>query len=731
MESSPAALKLLCLTLCGCTDIAGAMTTSPTHAATVIARELNLAERGVAAVLALLDEGATVPFIARYRKERTGSLDDLQVSQIAARRGVLAELVARRKAIERAIAEQGAMTAALLDRLAACRTRAELEDVYAPFKKRRKTRGDVAREAGYGPIAAEILRQPNQPRMSRPSDEALAGARDIVAEELANTPALRALIRKLLAEHGRVTAKKKRGLKVPAGSPAPFEAFYGQDEAVRRIPSHRYLAICRGEDQGALSVSVAIDLDRTLDALLRRIRYVPRSPLGPVLREAAADSLKRLLLPAATTAVRAELKQRADEAAIDVFGRNLTALLMAAPLGALPVVGIDPGIRTGCKCAVVTQAGEVVADATLYMVGRGSDHVEQARNKLRHLIDRYAPHAIAVGNGTGGRETEALVREVVKAHAPTVIVVSVNEAGASVYSASDIAREELPQLDVTIRGAVSIARRLQDPLAELVKIDPKAIGVGQYQHDVDQKALKQRLNDVVERCVNGVGVELSTASAPLLAQVAGIGPKLSRAIVAHRKASGGFASRRALRDVAGLGAKAFEQCAGFLRVSDGTHPLDASAVHPERYPIVERMAADLGVPLAKLVGDAALTKRIEPERYVSDDVGLPTLTDILRELEKPGRDPRKQFEAPAFRADVNTVDDLREGMVLSGVVTNVTDFGAFVDVGVHQDGLVHVSKLADTFVRDPHAVVSAGDRVSVRVLDVDVKRKRISLQRMG
>jgi uncharacterized protein len=688
-----------------------------------IAASLSLPPRGVAAVVALLDEGATVPFIARYRKERTGSLDEVQIRDIAEHRQSLLDLMARRKTVEAAIAEQGALTPALLARLQACRTRAELEDLYAPFKKSRKTRADKAREAGYGPLAELILRQVDRLER-RPAPDALAGAQDIVAEELANRPELRRLLRDALARHGELVSKRKR--TAPAG-PSAYEAFYDATERVDRVPPHRYLAICRGEDEGFLSVSLTVDLGRAVDNVLRRIHYEPRSPLGPALRDAAEDSLKRLLIPAAETAVRADLKAHADRASIAVFAQNLQALLMASPFGGRKVLGVDPGIRTGCKCVVVAPTGEVLAEATLYLVGREDPRALQT---LRQLLADHAPDAVAVGNGTGGREAEAAIRAVVTAHAPAVVVVSVNEAGASVYSASDLARAELPDMDVTVRGAVSIARRFQDPLAELVKIDPKAIGVGQYQHDVDQAALRQRLSDVVESCVNRVGVNLSTASAPLLAQVAGIGPKLSQSIVAERERRGPFPSRAALLKVPGLGAKTYEQCAGFLRVPGAANPLDATAVHPERYAVVERMARDLGVPLSRLVGDPALAQSIALERYVDADLGLPTLRDILAELQKPGRDPRSAFEPPKFRDDLHSISDLRDGMELEGVVTNVTDFGAFVDIGVHQDGLIHVSKLATQFVRDPHAIVRPGDRIAVRVLSVDTTRKRISLERL-
>ncbi len=510
-------------------------------------------------------------------------------------------------------------------------------------------------------------------------------------------------------------------------APTKFEAYYDFQERAKTIPSHRYLAIVRGEEEGVLRVKVRID-DAALAVEIAPAAGLRRgSPFGKELEAALADATKRLLVPSIESDVRAELKERADLGAVAVFAENVSKLLLAAPLGRRVVLGIDPGQRTGCKCAVVDDTGKLVAHTRLLLVG-GAGALEQAKRTFAELLAKHRPHAIAVGNGTHGRETADFCRgELTAAGRADVVVVLVNEAGASVYSASEVAREEFPELDLTVRGAISIARRLQDPLAELVKIDPKAIGVGQYQHDVDQPTLARKLDEVVERCVNAVGVEVNTASAPLLARVAGVGPSLAKKIVAHRDKSGAFRSRRDLLKVSGLGPKAFEQAAGFVRIREGTHPLDASGVHPERYALVERIAKERGVELATLVGNEELARGIPWASYANDEVGPPTLEDIQREVSKPGRDPRETFTAPTFRDDVRKLEDVSSGMVLEGVVTNVTAFGAFVDVGVHQDGLVHVSQLADRFVKDPHAVVKVGERVKVRVLEVDLARKRLAL----
>ena len=697
---------------------------------------LNLRRADVDAALALFEAGATVPFVARYRKEATGGLDEVQLRAIGEQKQFLQELAQRRGTIIDAIRKQGKLTEALAAKIHQCTNKTALEDLYAPFKKRRKTRGDTAREKGLAPLADKIFAQGRgghpvddarrfvqRANGVNTVDEALQGARDIVAEQLAMDVALRGLVRDAVSQHGRLRSKlAKKGI-----DGQQFKDYLDYEERAARVPSHRYLAVCRGENEGVLSVSVRPDLERTLQGLLRRCRFYPQSPYGPLFRQAAEDSLKRLLLPSAERAVRTTLKVKADDAAIDVFQRNMEAVLLAAPLGPKPVLGIDPGIRTGCKCAMVGASGDLVRYETIYLVGRNNPQTDA----IIKLVKTYDPVAIAVGNGTGGRESESVIRTALKAAGLDVMVVSVNESGASIYSASDIARSELPDVDLTVRGAVSIARRLQDPLAELVKLPSRSVGVGQYQHDVDQGKLERRLDDVVESCVNRVGVDLNTASPALLGYVAGIGPKIAQAVVNYRTESGPFRARRQLKDVPGLGAKTFEQCAGFLRIQKGSDPLDASAVHPERYSLVNQMARDLKVPLGTLVGDPQLSSKICLADYESSDVGQATLRDILAELQKPGRDPRSNFEPPAFRDDVHTVDDLELGMILDGVVTNVTNFGAFVDIGVHRDGLVHISQLADRFVRSPHDVVQAGDALKVKVIEMDSQRKRISLSAKG
>ena len=706
--------------------------------APLIAKELSLPLAHVAAVLRLFDEGGTVPFIARYRKEAHGSLDEVQIRAIEERAAYLDELEKRRGTVLAEIQRQGKLTDELRARILACATKTELEDLYLPYRPRRRTRATIARELGLEPLARRIQAQPaaGDPvtEASRfvnveggvPDEEsALAGARDIVAEALAEDAEIRAMVRRRLARDGRLVSKVVPKMKETRGK---FEQYYEHAELLARIPSHRYLAIARGEQEKVLRVKVNLPDEALLPGIEVRAGVAPGSPFGAQLREAAADAYRRLLLPSVASEARAQLKERSEINAVEVFASNLENLLLAAPLGGAAVVGIDPGLRTGCKCVAVDATGRYLATETVY-INRGEGGQARARQQLGAFLRRHRPRAVAVGNGTGGRDAEALARQVIQddtALAGT-LAVQVSEAGASVYSASELAREEFPELDLTIRGAISIARRLQDPLAELVKIEPKAIGVGQYQHDVQQKVLARKLDEVVESCVNRVGVELNTASAPLLSRVAGVGPRLAKNIVAHREAGGAFATRRQLLKVKGLGPKAYEQAAGFLRLRGGKNPLDASAVHPERYGLVKRMAADLKVPLDKLVGDEALVSGIQVESYVGPDVGEPTLRDIVQELGKPGRDPRDDFQAPRFRDDVQEMTDLAPDMTLEGVVTNVTNFGAFVDVGVHQDGLVHISELADHFVKDPHQVVKVGDRISVRVLSVDLERKRVSL----
>jgi uncharacterized protein len=703
----------------------------------LLVAELKLPAAGVAAVIKLMAEGATVPFIARYRKEATGNLDEVQIRAIGERFEYVTELEGRRASVLAEIEKQGKLTPELAAKLRAAVTKAELEDLYLPFKPKRRTRAVIALERGLGPLAEALWAQTPgasaetlAAKFVDPAKEvpdvaaALAGARDVCAERLAEDAELRRRVRQAYLTSGVIEVKKR---KEHADKTTKFDMYADFAEPLAKLPSHRFLAIRRGEDEGVLRSALALELEPHLPFAASRIPIQPGSPFRAELEQVVADAVDRIVAPSVTVDVRIELKLRSDQEAIRVFAQNLRELLLAAPLGGKAVLGIDPGQRTGCKCAVVDETGKVVAHETIYLV-QGDGALAKARETLRRLCREHRPRAVAVGNGTHGRETEAFVRELLAAEGVTeVFCVSVNEAGASVYSASDVARDEFPDLDLTVRGAVSIARRLQDPLAELVKVDPKSIGVGQYQHDVSQVALGQKLDEVVESCVNSVGVELNTASAWLLSRVAGIGLTLAKRIVQHRNEHGPFKSRRALLDVSGLGPRTFEQAAGFLRVREGAHPLDASAVHPERYTLVERMAADLDVPLASVIGNAALLRRIELARYQSGDVGEFTLKDILTELDKPGRDPRKSFEPPKFREDVRELADLKPGMELEGVVTNITAFGAFVDVGVHQDGLVHISQLADRFVSNPHEVVKVGDRIQVRVLEVDLERRRIAL----
>lgn len=714
-----------------------APTLPPFDPVPVLARELALPERGVAAVVKLLAEGATVPFIARYRKELTGGLDEVQIRAIEERRIYVLELEERRAAIVNSIAEQGQLTEALRGKILGCETKAALEDLYLPFKPKRRTRAMIARERGLAPLAERILAQPNDGDPAAEAGKfvdaakevadvkaALAGARDIVAERIAEDAAVRTLVREACLAEGKVESSV---LPDKVGTPTKFELYYEFSESLAAIPSHRFLAVRRGEQEGVLRVKIGLPADAVTPRIEAKVGLAAASPFAGELAAAVRDSYVRLLAPGIETDLRIELKMKADRDAVEVFAQNLRTLLLAAPLGGKAVIGVDPGLRSGCKCVAIDATGAYHEAITIYP-GQGAGADARARQELLAFVRKHGPSAIAVGNGTGGREAEALVREVLaEAGLKDILVVAVNEAGASVYSASEVAREEFPELDLTLRGAISIGRRLQDPLAELVKIDPKAIGVGQYQHDVYQPLLARKLDQVVESCVNHVGVDLNTASAPLLSRVAGLRPSVARSIVEHRTSHGAFRSRAALMAVPGLGPRGFEQAAGFLRIRGGEHPLDASAVHPERYALVERIAADLGVGLAELVGSAALAARVVVEKYLGEGVGEPTLRDILGELQKPGRDPRDRFDPPKFRADITAITDLKPDMVLEGVVTNVTAFGAFVDVGVHQDGLVHISQLSDRFVKDPHSVVKAGDKLKVRVLEVDPTRKRISL----
>ncbi|GLC27680.1 Tex family protein [Roseisolibacter agri] len=701
-----------------------------------VATELSLPARSVANTLALFDEGNTLPFIARYRKEVTGNLDEVQLRDVRDRADYLRELEERRAAILKSIEEQGKLTDDLRARVNGVVSKQGLEDLYLPYKPKRRTRAMIARERGLEPLAellwagdaddaaveAAAAGYVDAAKEVPAVADALQGARDILAERVAEDAVLRGAVREATRARGAVKSAVVMGKE---NEVSKFQDYYDFSERLRDIPSHRVLAIRRGEEEGFLVWSIDAPVEEIMALMQETV--VGRRRAARLLGLVAQDAYKRLLAPSITVELRLELKTRADEEAIRIFGQNLEQLLLASPAGERVVIGLDPGFRTGVKVAVLSRTGAVVETDTWYL-----HQADRFAASLVRLAARHGAELIAIGNGTASRETEQAAKDALAAAGsalngarPQVVVV--NESGASVYSASDLAREELPDLDVSLRGAVSIARRLQDPLAELVKIDPKSIGVGQYQHDVNQPQLKRRLDEVVESCVNRVGVEVNTASVALLAYVAGVGPTLAQNIVKLRDERGGLRSRKDLLEVPRLGAKAFEQAAGFLRVRGGAHPLDASAVHPERYALVERIAADLGVSVPQLVGDEALAQKVEPQRYVSDEVGLPTLRDILSELRKPGRDPRESFELPAFRDDLKEPKDLQPGMVLEGVVTNIVAFGAFVDVGVHQDGLVHVSQLSDRYVADPNAAVRVGQKVRVTVMAVDLERNRIAL----
>ena len=678
-----------------------------------LSAELGIPGGQIAAVAKLLGEGNTIPFIARYRKEVHGNLDEVQISKIQERLGYYAELEDRRATILKSIDEQGKLTDDLRAKIEACMQKNALEDLYQPYKPKRRTRAMIAKEKGLEPLADKIWN--HEPYEG--SAEELQGARDILAERIADIADVRGLVRDAFAKKAVVTSEV---VTPKPTAPTKYEQYYDFQEPISEIPSHRFLAIRRGQKEGVLWVRLVVDKA----PLVARIAEIVGAGDDENLHLAVEDAYKRLLAPSCEIDVNVEKKLEADRQAVEVFAENLRHLLLAAPLGEKKVLAIDPGIRTGCKVAMLDATGKFLVNTVIYPMQRTAE----AQETLAKIVDHFHPEAVAVGNGTAGRETEAFVRDVLKLiGAKDVMVVSVSESGASVYSASEIARAEFPDLDLTVRGAISIGRRLQDPLAELVKIEPKAIGVGQYQHDVHQPLLDAKLDEVVVSCVNKVGVELNTASAPLLTRVSGVGPSLAKRIVAWRDENGAFRSRRDLLKVSGLGAKAFEQCAGFLRIRGAANPLDASAVHPERYALVETMAADLGVGVGELVGNALLADKIDVRRYITNDVGEPTLKDIVSELKKPGRDPRAVFEKPAFRDDVTTIDDVQEGMTLEGIVTNVAAFGAFVDIGVHQDGLVHVSELADRFIRDPNEVVKVGDKIKVKVIGVDKARQRISL----
>ena len=686
--------------------------------------------------MALFAEGATLPFVARYRKEVTGNLDEVQLGAIQERTAYLAELDARRDTVLKEIESQGKLTPELRKKIETTLSKTELEDLYLPYKPKRRTRATIARDRGLGPLADRILAQakgePARAELAAPFvggevpdiEAAFAGARDIVAETIADLAPVRAALRTHAVETGVISSTLLSGKEVEG---AKFKDYFDWKEPAAAVPSHRLLAMRRGEKEGFLRVGLVVDTGQAVDLIRHQIVTEPAASLAGELLAAITDGYERLLSPSIEIDVRLQMKERADLEAISVFAENLRNLLLSAPLGGKRVLAVDPGYRTGCKVAVIDEKGDL-QEHTVIFPSQSERKVGEAESELVALCKRFRIEALAVGNGTAGRETETFLRRLVKeGKLGEAKVIVVNEAGASVYSASEVAREELPNEDVTVRGAVSIGRRLQDPLAELVKIDPKSIGVGQYQHDVHQPTLKKALDGVVESCVNKVGVDLNTASVKLLGYVAGVGETLAKNIVVYRAEHGPFKSRSALREVPRFGPKAFEQSAGFLRIGDGANPLDNSSVHPESYDVVERMARDLGVDVTGLVGRPELAKKIELGKYVDERRGLPTLKDIVVELEKPGRDPRAEFEEVGFSPDVTEFEHVQEGMVLTGVVTNVTQFGAFVDVGVHQDGLVHVSELAHRFVKDPAEVVKVGERVKVRVLKVDTERRRIGL----
>jgi uncharacterized protein len=700
-----------------------------------IASELSIQPRQVAATAVLLEEGGTVPFIARYRKERTGELDEVKIMNIRDRLEQLEELDKRRDSIMKSLDERKLLTADLLKKIGAAETMNVLEDLYAPFRQKKRTRATTAKEKGLEPLADLIWAQDvtldvqaaakehagrewqiDEKKGTLTLDDALAGARDIIAERIAEDANARARMRTLYAEKGVVRSKVISG-KEEEG--AKFKDYFDWSEPAASAPSHRILAMRRGEAEGFLMVRLTPEETEAV-SLLESIFVKNKGAAAMQVRDAVHDCQKRLLGFAMEGEARLTVKKRADEEAIRVFAQNIREVLLAAPLGQKAVLGIDPGFRTGCKIVLLDKQGKLIGNDVIY-----PDREEEMSGRLiKAAIAKFNVEAIAIGNGTASRETEAFIRTL-KLPA-SIPVVMVNESGASIYSASEIAREEFPDKDITVRGAVSIGRRLMDPLAELVKLDPKSIGVGQYQHDVDQTALKKQLDDVVTSCVNNVGVELNTASKNLLAYVSGLNARVAGNIVAHRDENGPFKSRKELLKVAGLGPKAFEQAAGFLRIRDGGNPLDTSAVHPERYELVEKMAGDVGCSISDLLTDAQKRNRIDLKKYVSEEVGLPTLTDIVKELAKPGRDPRAQFEAFNF-GDVHTMNDLKPGMKLPGIVTNVTAFGAFVDIGVHQDGLVHVSQLSDDFVKNAADIVKPGQKVNVTVVEIDIPRKRIAL----
>lgn len=697
----------------------------------LISENLSLTARQVCNTLELLDSGATVPFISRYRKERTGSLDEVQIAAIQEQYDKLKTISKRKETIRTTIEEQGKLTPELQERIEQCWDANLLEDLYLPYKPKKRTKAEIARQKGLEPLALKIMMQrgcnldAEAQKFVRgevkDKEEALAGARDIIAEQVSENEEARKRVRRVFERTALITAKVIKGKEEEGDK---FKDYFDFQEPLRKCSSHRLLALRRGEAEGVLRVSITPAEDEDCLNQLNRQFVRSNDVCGRLVSEAVADSYKRLLRPSIETEFAAGSRIKAEEEAIRVFAANLKQLLLSPPLGQKRVLGIDPGFRTGCKVVCLDNQGTLLHNEAIFPHAPRNEYA-QAQRKLAQLVEQYNIEAIAIGNGTASRETERLVKSISFDREVQAFVVS--EDGASVYSASKIARDEFPNYDVTVRGAVSIGRRLMDPLAELVKIDPKSIGVGQYQHDVDQTKLKKSLDGVVEFCVSSVGVNLNTASQHLLTYVAGVGPNLAQNIIDYRTENGAFRSRKDLMHVKRMGAKAFEQCAGFLRIPDATDPLDATAVHPERYALVRRMAADHKTTVEELIRNKALRESIDLKQYVTDDCGLPTLNDIMSELDKPGRDPRKAIEVFSFAPDVETIDDLKPGMILPGIVSNITNFGCFVDIGVHEKGLVHISEMADRYVSDPNAVVTLHQQLKVRVLSVDKARNRIAL----
>lgn len=699
--------------------------------------DLQLPEFSVGNTVALLEEGATVPFISRYRKEKTGSLDEVQVRNISEKLQYYAELEKRKETILKTIKGQDKLTPELEAQITECKEKQKLEDLYLPYKPKKRTRATIAKEKGLEPLAELILRQEtiagskleisagfiNPEKGVESAEQAIEGARDIVAEKVSDDAAVREKLRNYIWDNGKLVSK---AMKEWAGKESKFQMYYDFSGAVKNLPSHRVLAIRRGAKEEVLFWKIVIDEEKGVMLVEGLVVKNKKSIFYDELRFAVSDSYKRLLFPSLEIEVFLRVLEGAETEAITVFSKNLKNLLLAPPAGNKIIMGIDPGFRTGCKVVIIDQNGNFKEYKAIFP--HEQNRKNEAEDVLMGFINKYKVELISIGNGTASKETSIFVKEVLAKNNAVVTVFVASEAGASVYSASEAAGKEFPDLDVTVRGAISIARRVQDPLAELVKIDPKAIGVGQYQHDVNQFELKKSLDATVESCVNYIGVELNTFSVELLSYVSGIGRGVAGNILRYRMENGSFNNKTELLQVAKLGDKIFQQCAGFLRIAQGDNPMDNSAIHPESYAIVEKMAKDLGVDIKKLIGNQDLTSEINPAEYVTDTIGMPTLLDILQELKKPGFDPRKEFTSVAFSAEINKLEDLKVDMVLDGVVTNVTNFGAFVDIGVHQDGLMHISKMSDKYVKDPHDVVAVGDTIKVRVAAIDLALKRISLE---